>query len=177
MCVTVQLFSVLRKAPPPLPGVELSTGSLGHGIGVAVGMALGLKLSGSGRKVYVIIGDGESNEGTIWESLMVADDRRLDNLAVLLDNNRSQSRCLAIDKPEDKFSAFGLDTVSLDGHDVAAIKKALGSPGDKPRAIIANTIKGAGCKTLVNDVFAWHRRSPNTQELDMLLGELHETAV
>jgi transketolase len=87
-----------------IPGIELSTGSLGHGIGVAAGMALGFKLSGSSRNVYVLVGDGESNEGTVWEAALVAANLHLDNLTVLFDNNCSQSRCLPIARPEEKFS-------------------------------------------------------------------------
>lgn len=155
-----------------VPGVELSTGSLGHGIGVAVGMALGFKHAGSRRRVYVIVGDGEANEGTIWESLMVAANMALSNLTVLFDNNRSQSRCLPVVNPEAKFSAFGFDVASVDGHDVKAIRQALERPADRPRAVIANTIKGAPCRSLTNDIFAWHRRSPNANELETLLGEL-----
>ncbi|MHB8111771.1 MAG: transketolase [Syntrophorhabdaceae bacterium] len=160
-----------------VPGIELSTGSLGHGIGVATGMALGLKMSGSSRKVYVLVGDGESNEGTVWESLMVAANRQLDNLTVLFDNNRSQSRCLPLVDPEKKFDSFGCDVSSVDGHDVGAIHEALLRQSGKPHVIVGHTVKGAGCRTLVNDVFAWHRRSPDARELEMLLGELHETAI
>ena len=94
-----------------VPGVELSTGSLGHGIGVATGMALGFKLSGSGRRVFVLIGDGESNEGTVWEAAMVAAHLGLDNLTVLLDYNCSQSRCLPFARPEDRFSSFGFTVI------------------------------------------------------------------
>ncbi len=160
-----------------IPGIELSTGSLGHGIGVATGMALGLKMSGSDRRVYVVVGDGEANEGTVWEALMVAAHRSLDNMTVVFDNNRSQARCLPVRDPERKFSAFGFDVTSVEGHDVSAIREALALKADRPRAVVANTVKGAGCRTLVNDVFAWHRRSPDAHELEILLGELHETAV
>jgi len=161
-----------------IPGIELSTGSLGHGIGVAAGMALGFKLSGSPRKVYTVIGDGESNEGTVWEAAMVAANRQLDNLTVLFDNNCSQSRCLPISRPEDKFSAFGFNAMAVDGHDLSALKEAIRSPAKgMPRVIVAHTTKGKGCPSLVNDVFSWHRRSPNSNELEILLGELNETPV
>jgi transketolase len=161
-----------------VPGVELSTGSLGHGIGVAAGMALGFKLSGSHRKVYVVIGDGESNEGTVWEAAMVAANRQLENLTVLFDNNCSQSRCLPIAMPEEKFSAFGFHVLAVDGHDLSALKEALQRPAaGMPRVIVAHTTKGMGCPSLVSDVFAWHRRSPNSNELKILLGELNETPV
>lgn len=161
-----------------VPGVELSSGSLGHGIGVAAGMALGFKLSGSSRRVFVLIGDGESNEGTVWEAAMVAANLGLDNLTVLFDNNRSQSRCLPIARPEEKFSSFGFKVMSMDGHDLPAIKEALQSPADgEPRVIVAHTTKGKGCPSLVSDIFAWHRRSPNTDELKTFLGELNETSI
>lgn len=161
-----------------VPGVELSTGSLGHGIGVAAGMALGFKLSGSSRKVFVLIGDGESNEGTIWEAAMVAANLHLDNLTILFDNNCSQSRCLPISSPQEKFSSFGFKVIAVAGHDLSAIKEAVQSPAEgTPRVIVAYTTKGKGCPTLVRDVFAWHRRSPNRNELGLLLGELNETSV
>ena len=161
-----------------VPGIELSTGSLGHGIGVAAGVALGFKLLKSTRKVFVLVGDGESNEGTVWEAAMVASNHHLDNLTVLFDNNRSQTRCLPVTVPEEKFSSFGFETLIVDGHDLAGLKKAVGGVGNgKPRAIMADTVKGKGCATLAKDVFAWHRRSPDQDELELLLGELNETPV
>ena len=87
-----------------MPGVEASTGSLGHGIGLAVGMALAAKIGGTPRKVYTLIGDGESNEGTVWEAIMVAVNLKLDNLTVLYDNNQSQGRCLPIPNPGERFA-------------------------------------------------------------------------
>lgn len=156
-----------------VPGVELSTGSLGHGIGVAAGMALGFKLSRSPRRVFVLIGDGESNEGTVWEAAMVASDHYLDNLTILFDNNRSQTRCLPITRPAKKFASFGFNVLTVDGHNLDALKEAVRDPGNgAPRVIVANTVKGQGCPTLVREVFAWHRRSPNDLELQALLGEL-----
>lgn len=161
-----------------VPGVELSTGSLGHGIGVAAGMALGFKLSGISRRVFVLIGDGESNEGTVWEAAMVAANLKLDNLTVLFDNNCSQSRCLPIARPEEKFSSFGFKVITVGGHDLSAIKEAVQSPAEgAPCVIVAHTTKGKGCPSLVRDIFAWHRRSPNSNELEILLGELNETSV
>jgi len=156
-----------------IPGVELSTGSLGHGIGVAAGMALGFKLSGSPRQVFVLIGDGESNEGTIWEAAMVASNHSLDNLTVLFDHNRSQARCLPITSAQEKFISFGFEVLTIDGHNLDALKEAVRGAGEGvPRIIVADTAKGEGCPTLVRDVFAWHRRSPNDVELEILLGEL-----
>jgi transketolase len=153
-------------------GVEVSTGSLGHGIGVAVGMAMALKLNGSDRRVYVLVGDGESNEGTVWEALMVANHLRLNNLTVLFDNNGSQIRCLPVSAPAEKFRSFGCEVHEVHGHELEALMEVLRAPQTTVKAIIASTIKGYGCPTLVKDMFAWHRRSPNDAELNQLLQEL-----
>ena len=95
------------------PGVEASTGSLGHGIGLAVGMALAFKIQKTTRKVYTIVGDGESNEGTVWEALLVADNLKLDNLTIIYDNNMSHARGLQITNPAEKFEAFGCHTIEV----------------------------------------------------------------
>jgi transketolase len=158
-----------------VPGVEVSTGSLGHGIAVAAGMALALKMKGSSRRVITLIGDGEANEGSVWEALMVAAHQRLDNLTVLLDYNRSQSRSLPIPNPAERFRAFGCNTHEVDGHDVEALQAALRSPSATVRAIVAQTIKGHGCVTLCEHMFEWHRRSPKPEELSLLLNELESS--
>jgi len=161
-----------------VPGVELSTGSLGHGIGVAAGIALGFKMSGSQRKVLVLIGDGESNEGSVWEALMVSAKQGLDNLVVLFDDNRSQIRCLPISDPAAKFSAFGCEAIEADGHDMAALKAALSRPlAGKPRVVVARSVKGKGCQSLEREMFAWHRRSPKQDEMETLIGELYATSI
>ena len=162
-----------------VPGVELSTGSLGHGIGVATGIALGIKINQTQRRVYTLIGDGESNEGSVWEAIMVAADRKLDNLTIILDYNKSQSRCLQIESPVEKFRSFGCRSVEVDGHDIGAIKAALMSPpeGNRPLVIVANTVKGFGSKTLTDKVFEWHRRSPDQQTLNTLLEEIDAAAI
>ncbi len=156
-----------------VPGVEWSTGSLGHGISVAVGIALAMKLESSSRKVFVIIGDGESNEGTVWESILVAANLKLDNLVVLFDNNQSQARCLPISRPEEKFKAFDCETFRVNGHDVDELVSCMKmKTTGKPNVIVSDTLKGWGCKTLVDNMFAWHRRSPTENELKQLLKEL-----
>ncbi len=155
-----------------VPGVEASTGSLGHGIGLAVGMALAARIDGGDRRVVTLIGDGEANEGTVWEAIMVAVDQRLDNLTVIYDHNKSQTRCLAIPNPGERFAAFGCAVRVVDGHDRDALAAALGGDGGAPRVVIADTRKGWGCRTLVDDMFAWHRRSPNARELPILMEEL-----
>ncbi len=158
-----------------VPGAEASTGSLGHGIGLAVGMALGARIGNSGKKrqVYTLIGDGESNEGSVWEAIMVATNLKLDNFTVLYDNNNSQGRCLPIPNPAERFAAFGCQAIEVDGHDLAAVKRALTVSTDRPRVVVCNTVKGYGCKTLSDNVYEWHRRAPKPDELNMLLGELH----
>lgn len=156
-----------------VPGVEVSCGSLGHGIGVAAGMALAWKITGSPRRAFVLVGDGESNEGSVWEAVMVAADRGLENLTLLYDDNRSQSRCLQIPNPAERFAAFGWNTIDVDGHDVEEIAAALGSPSTKPKAVICRTVKGRGCPTFERDVFAWHRRAPTPDERQQLLTELY----
>lgn len=157
-----------------VPGVEVSTGSLGHGLPIAVGMSLALRIAKSNRRVYTLVGDGESNEGTVWESIMVAAHQKLDNLTVLFDNNNSQVRCMPVSNPVAKFRSFDCDAVEVDGHDVDAIKAALGGARKGPRVVVCNTVKGYGCRTLYegDGMFAWHRRSPKADELKVLFEEL-----
>ena len=160
-----------------VPGVEVSTGSLGHGISVAVGMALAFRLQGSERKVYTLIGDGESNEGTVWESLMVATHLKLANLTVLYDNNQSQVRSLPIPNPGQRLAAFGCEVHEVAGHDVAAIKAALAAPAANTKAVVADTVKGFPCRLLSDNIFEWHRKSPNPEQFDQLMKELDAQAV
>lgn len=160
-----------------VPGVEVSTGSLGHGIGVAAGMALALKIAGSDRRVFTLVGDGESNEGTVWEAIMVAVDQGLDNLTVIYDHNKSQRRCLQIPNPAERFESFGCAVTVADGHDLAALTAALSTRPGKPHVVVADATKGYGCKTLVDEVFAWHRRSPDDATLAQLMEELNAGSV
>lgn len=160
-----------------IPGVEASTGSLGHGIGIAVGMALGSRIKGSRRKVYTLIGDGEANEGSVWEAVMVAVDQKLGNLTILYDDNGSQTRCLQIPNPLERFAAFGCDAQEVDGHDLDALIAALRKPAENVKAIVCKTRKGHGCDTLLADFHAWHRRSPNPEELEELVKELYAQTV
>jgi transketolase len=155
-----------------VPGVEVSTGSLGHGIGVATGMALAFKIANSPRRVVTLIGDGEANEGSVWESLMIAVNLKLNNLTVMLDFNNSQVRSLPIPNPADRLKAFCCDTVEVDGHDLEALKSAIRKPSEAVKAIVARTVKGCGCPTLAHNVFEWHRKSPKPEELENLMKEL-----
>jgi transketolase len=160
-----------------IPGVEASTGSLGHGIGLAVGMALAFKLKNNDRMVYTVIGDGEANEGTVWEAIQVADSLNLDNLTVIYDNNLSHSRGLQVRQPEKKLEAFGCDVREVDGHEVDALKEALINRSHKVNAVVANTVKGYGCPTLVENHYEWHRKSPDKELLKMLLEELNAASI
>ncbi len=155
-----------------IPGVEASTGSLGHGIGLAVGMALALKIEQSGRRVVTLIGDGEANEGSVWEALLVASNLMLPNLTVIYDDNRSHARGLQIVNPVEKFRAFGCEVTEVDGHDIEALMSALKKQGERTQAIIAHTQKGYGCRTFMDNPYEWHRRSPDEAEYRKLLEEL-----
>lgn len=156
-----------------IPGIEASTGSLGHGIGLAIGNALAIKIKGEDRRVYTLVGDGESNEGTVWESLMVASNLSLDNLTVIYDDNRSHARGLQITNPAEKLKAFGCDTVEVDGHDIEGLKEALSGRSQKPGAIVASTEKGRGSRTMIANHYEWHRKSPDEDEYAKLMDELN----
>jgi transketolase len=160
-----------------LPGVEVSTGSLGHGIGVATGIAIAFKIQGSPRRVFTLIGDGESNEGTVWEAILVAVNQKLDNLTIIYDDNQSHSRGLQIRDPEAHFRGFGCDVLSVQGHDHEVLMQTLPKSSAGVRVIVAHTQKGYGCETLVRDQYAWHRRSPNDEEFAALVRELDEKTV
>lgn len=158
-----------------ISGVEASTGSLGHGIGIAVGMALAFKLEKNSRRVYTIIGDGESNEGSVWEAIMVANNLHLKNLTILLDYNRSQTRSLQLDNFLEKFRAFGCDALLVEGHNLEELHEALVKPSDAVKVIIAHTTKGYGSKLLSENTFEWHRKAPDDNQLEIILKELEES--
>jgi transketolase len=160
-----------------VPGIEVSTGSLGHGIGVAAGIALAQKIKGLPRRVFTLIGDGESNEGTVWEAILVAVSQELDDLTVIYDDNRSHSRGLQIANPGAHFAGFGADVVEVPGHDVEALIQALGVKTKTVKVIVAHTVKGYGCESLAREQYEWHRRSPNDAEYELLMRELDEKAV
>ena len=155
-----------------VPGVETSTGSLGHGFPISVGIALGLKIRKLDSKVFTIIGDGEANEGTIWESALLAAHHGLSNLCCVLDYNHSTDRALKVGDLAAKFRAFGWDSFPINGHDHGEIYEALIKEHSfKPMAIIAETVKGQGCKMMENNP-AWHHRGPSDKELKEILAEL-----
>jgi len=164
------------------PGVEISTGSLGHGIGAAVGMALGLKLSGSDSKVYCMIGDGEAQEGSVWEASMAASHYNLNNLVVILDNNNLQidgpvDEVMSIYPAAEKWRAFGWKVIEINGHDFEEIRRALveaDSSRFKPVMIVAKTVKGKGVSFMENRA-EWHGKALPPELLKEALKELGET--
>lgn len=155
-----------------VPGAEASTGSLGHGLPMGIGLALGAKIKKQPSKVYVIVGDGECNEGTIWESAMLAVHHKLDNLYCIVDHNHSGDIALNPGDMRKKFEAFGWHAISIHGHDQEEIYRALTQKSTgKPLAIIAETIKGNGSKTIENNP-AWTHKYPNAEEMEIILKEL-----
>jgi transketolase len=161
-----------------IPGVEASTGSLGHGLSFGTGIALANKMDSKDSKVYVILGDGECQEGTVWEAVMSAVRYQLDNLTVILDYNKIQKMgfvrdTIAIDSWETRWESFGWHVIKTDGHDIDAIENAFKSPvvPDKPRLIIADTVKGKGVSIMENNP-DWHFRMPNKKELKVVIQEL-----
>jgi transketolase len=159
-----------------LPGIEAATGSLGQGLSISLGLALGLKLAGSAARVYCILGDGEIQEGQVWEAAMSAPklgqfDHALDNLVVVLDYNQIQldnfvKKVLDIEPVVTKWQAFGWPVVEIDGHDVRQIAKALDQAEDtkgKPTFVVAHTVKGKGVSFMENDP-EWHGKAPKPAE-------------
>ena len=152
--------------------VEASTGSLGNGFPIAVGEALGIKIKKSDGRVYVIVGDGECNEGTIWESAAIAAHHKLNNLYLIVDQNHSLDEALNPHDLEKRFEAFGWYAVSIDGHNHEEICKALTHGSiDKPTAIIAETIKGKGIKIMENNP-EWTHKYPTPEQLEDMIKEL-----
>jgi transketolase len=163
-----------------LPGIEMSTGSLGMGISVGVGMALAARLKGLNYKVYVLCGDGELQEGQNWEALMSVAKWNLNNLTVIIDRNHVQlddrvDRVMPLGDLETKLKAFGLDVISCDGHDVGSLVNAFTSAQQLkvPAAIVAQTIKGKGV-SFMEGQSAWHGKTIGKEEYDKAIKELKE---
>ncbi len=162
-----------------LPGVDISSGSLGQGISAACGMALGAKLKGDAFRVYTILGDGEIEEGQVWEAAMYATAKKLDNLVAFVDNNNLQidGTVEEVNSPypiPEKFAAFGWNVIEIDGHNYdeieAALSEAKATKG-KPTAIIATTTKGKGISFMENQV-NWHGAAPNAEQYEIAMNEL-----
>jgi transketolase len=150
-----------------IKNIEASTGSLGHGLPMAVGIAMGEKIKKTNIKTFVIIGDGESNEGTNWESALLASNHKLDNLVCILDYNHSNDRALKLDNLKNKFESFNWDVIEINGHSIDEITKALSYNSDKPLLILANTIKGKGIPFMENNP-EWHHKAPNEDEYNKI---------
>ena len=178
-----KIGSILQGHPDMkhIPGVDMSTGSLGQGISAAVGMALSAKHFGGGFKVYTVLGDGEIEEGQVWEAAMFAANKGLSNLTAFVDYNNLQidgtieevNSAAPIDK---KFEAFNWHTIVIDGHDFDQIEAALteAEAVDKPVAIIAKTVKGKGVSFMENQV-GWHGSAPNDEQYEQAIAELKAT--
>lgn len=160
-----------------VPGVEISTGSLGHGIGVAVGMALAAKIDCKTHHVYVILGDGECEEGSVWEAALFAAHHCLDNLTVIVDHNKMQAMgsCkeqMGWQKLESKWKAFGFYTLECDGHNHDDLRKTMVlCNSGQPTCIIAHTVKGKGISFMENNLL-WHYRDPQNEFYEKALKEL-----
>lgn len=164
-----------------VPGVDMSTGSLGQGVSCAAGMALGLKHQGSAARVYTLLGDGEMQEGQVWEALMFAAHYRLDNMCVIIDHNGLQidgtnEKVMGLGSIPDKLRAFGLNVFQIDGHDFQAMEKAFDAARQikgKPSAIVLETTKGKGV-SYMEDNAGWHGKAPNDEEYAQGMAELAE---
>ncbi|SEF60314.1 transketolase [Caloramator fervidus] len=176
-----KLGSILQGHPNmnDTPGVDMSTGSLGQGLSVANGMALAGKLDNKDYRVYALLGDGEIEEGQVWEAAMTAAHYKLDNLTAFLDHNGLQidgpvSEVMNVEPVDEKFKAFGWHVIVIDGHDFEQIFKAIDeakATKGKPTIIIANTIKGKGVSFMEN-VVGWHGTAPNKEQCEKALAEL-----
>ena len=164
-----------------IPGVDMSTGSLGQGLSAANGMAMASKLNHDGIRVYCLCGDGELQEGQIWEAAMTASHYKLDNLCLIVDNNNLQidgkvSDVMSIYPLTDKFKSFGFEVINIDGHDVEQIIRAFNKAKTvkgKPTVIIAKTIKGKGV-SFMEDKAEWHGKAPKEEEYNIAMKELCE---
>jgi transketolase len=162
-----------------LPGVETNTGPLGHGFPVGVGIAVAGQIDKADYRVFVLTGDGELQEGSMWEAAMFAGHRKLGNLTVIVDRNRLQQGAgteatNSLEPLGDKWRAFGWDVVEVDGHDVAALLEAFDDavkPRTKPRVLIANTVKGQGV-SFMRDKAGWHHGVPNAEQYAQAIAEL-----
>ncbi|MFE0756112.1 transketolase [Inquilinus sp. NPDC058860] len=172
-------LSVLNGHPNrrKVPGVEANTGPLGHGLPIGVGSAIAARLSGNPWRTFVVLGDGELQEGSNWEAAMSAGHRGLDNLTAIVDRNRLQQGARTEDTNRleplaDKWRAFGWETVELDGHDHAALWAAFtAAPAGRPRCVIARTIKGKGV-SFMEDRVEWHHKVPSPAQIEQALAEV-----
>ncbi len=171
------LFGEHPPTPGPVPGIEAATGSLGHGLPLALGMALAARVQKRDSRFYVLLGDGECNEGSVWEAAMMGAAEKLGSVTVIVDYNKWQAtgrsdEVLALGPLADKWRAFGWRAEEIDGHDLAALPGKLAPDGGEgPRAFIAHTIKGRGVSFMEDDN-NWHYRIPNADEVAAACREL-----
>jgi len=167
-----------------VPGVEFSTGSLGHGLSVAAGMAKAAKLSLKNHKVFALLSDGECDEGSNWEAILFASHHKLNNLVAMIDYNKIQSldsveETLGLEPFADKFKAFGWNTLEVDGHDHLALKNSfalVSQEKTRPTVLICHTTKGKGVTFMENSVL-WHYRSPQGEEYEAAISELQQSII
>lgn len=163
-----------------VPGVELSTGSLGHGLSVGAGLALGARIQRAAWRSFVILSDGECDEGSIWEAAMFAGHHQLANLVALVDYNKIQSfgrveEVLRLEPFADKWNSFGWQVTEVDGHDHVALATALAdTESDKPNLLLCHTVKGRGV-SFMEDRLEWHYKSPNDEQLAQAIEEIGST--
>lgn len=179
---TLRTMNSILQGHPDMkktPGVDMTTGSLGLGAATAVGMALDAKLSGSDRRVYTLVGDGEVNEGVIWEAVQASAKFELDNFCMIIDKNGLQldgptSDVMPINHLQNAFESFGWHVVEIDGHQIEAIMDGLKEARNtkvKPTCIIANTVKGKGVSFMENQL-QWHGKAPNQDEYKIAISDL-----
>lgn len=176
------IFAEHPPTPEYLPGIEAATGSLGHGLPIGLGMALAGRIQGLDYRVYAVLGDGECNEGSVWEAAMLAAAQKVGNLCVIVDFNKWQAtgrseEIMSLPPLAEKWQAFGWNACEIDGHDIQAILDALARfPGadGKPTAIIAHTVKGKGISFMEDDN-NWHYRIPSADEVVLSKKELGVT--
>lgn len=176
-----KIDSILQGHPDmkSTPGIDITAGSLGHGCAAATGMALEGKMERDGRRVYSVLGDGELNEGVVWETSMVAAKYQLDNLVFFVDKNNLQmdgtsDEIMPLFSIEDKFASFGWHVLTIDGHNIEEILDALDQARNfkgKPTCIVANTVKGKGV-SFMEDVRNWHGKAPSDEEYNAARAEL-----
>ena len=173
------LGSRLQGHPMPVcPGIDAATGSLGQGLSIACGMAVALKLDKNPANVFCLLGDGELQEGSVWEAFMHCCQRKLDNIIAIIDRNRLQidgctENIKCLDPLDEKLRAFNWDVQEIDGHDISAVYEAIenAKKASKPAVIIANTVKGKGVSFMENNA-GWHGKAPNKDEFDKAMAEL-----
>lgn len=164
-----------------VPGVELSAGSLGHGLPIGIGMAIANKQAKSPGRVFVLLGDGECNEGSVWEAAMLAATLKLDNITAIIDFNKLQGfgrthEVINQTNMAERWKAFGWDAHEVDGHNTADLAQAFGLPQSGPKVIIAHTIKGKGV-SFMEDRLEWHYKSPNGEQCEAAIKEVDGPAL